>query len=347
MPGGGPAVLIAAAFLVLLPASEFAIAWVQRAATRLVGPRRLPRLDFSGGVPDSARTMVIVPTMLTSSAGVDALLEHVEVLALGNLDPCVHFAVLSDLADTGAPDTPEDAAILRRARTGVEALNLKYGAGHANRFFLFHRDRRWNVGERARMGWERKRGKIEEFNRLLRGATDTSFSTQVGALDLLPTVRDGITLDSDTRLPRDAARRLIGIIAHPLNQPWFDRRLGRVTAGYGILQPRVSVTMASAAGSLFARDVRRPHRRRPVHDRRLRCLSGPVRRGHLHRQGPVRRRRVRRGARGSRAGERAPVPRPVRGALRPDRTGERRRGRGRLSLQRPRARTPAASLGAR
>src|SRR5207244_8579815 len=81
----------------------------------------------------------------------------------------------------------------------------------------------------------------------------TTVSTQAGSLDVLPSIRYGITLDSDTRLPRDAAKRLIGIIAHPLNQPQFDRRLGRVTAGYGILQPRVSVTMASAAGSLFAR----------------------------------------------------------------------------------------------
>src|SRR6185369_9951675 len=139
------------------------------------------------------------------------------------------------------------------ASEGIDALNLKFGIGHSDRFFLFHRDRQWNVGEGAWIGWERKRGKIEEFNRLLRGATDTSFSTQVGDLDMLPLVRYCITLDSDTRLPRDAAKRLIGIIAHPLNQPRFDARVGRVVDGYGILQPRVSVTMASAAGSLFAR----------------------------------------------------------------------------------------------
>src|SRR5439155_1412423 len=150
----------------------------------------------------------------------------------------VHFAILSDFADTRGPDTPEDAAILERARAGVEALNLKFGADHADRFFLFHRARQWNTREDAWIGWERKRGKIEEFNRLLRGATDTTFSTQVGSLDVLPSIRYCITLDSDTRLPRDAAKRLIGIIAHPLNQPQFDRRLGRVTAGYGILQPR-------------------------------------------------------------------------------------------------------------
>ena len=144
------ALLIAVALLVLLPASDFAIACVQRVVVHLVGPKRLPRLDFSSGVPETARTMVIVPTMLTSTAGVDALLEHVEVLALGNLDPCVHFAILSDFADTSTSDAPTDDAILARARAGVEALNLKFGAGHADRFFLFHRDRQWNAG-RARV----------------------------------------------------------------------------------------------------------------------------------------------------------------------------------------------------
>ena len=251
---GGPLALqVLAAIAAVLPASEAAIALVQRGVVHLVGPTRLPRLDFSHRVPTTARTMVIVPTMLTSVDGVDALVEHVEVLALANLDPCIHFAILSDFADTHSADAPADDAILDRAREGVEALNRKYGEEHVSRFYLFHRDRQWNAGEDAWIGWERKRGKIEEFNRLLRGATDTSFSTRVGSLDVLPGIRYCLTLDSDTRLPRDAARRMIGIIAHPLNQPQVDRRLGRVTAGYGILQPRVSVTMASAAGSRFAR----------------------------------------------------------------------------------------------
>ena len=251
--GASSIVQVGIVLLLLLPASDVAISCIQRLIARLIPPKRLPRLDFSAGVPESARTMVIVPTMLTSAAGVDALLTHIEVLALGNLDPCVHFAILTDFADAGTRATPGDAAILERARTGVQTLNLKLGADHADRFFLFHRARQWNVKERVWMGWERKRGKIEEFNRLLRGATDTSFSTQVGNLDVLPSVRYCITLDSDTLLPRDAARQLIGIIEHPLNRPRFDAAVGRVTEGYGILQPRVSVTMSSAAGSLFAR----------------------------------------------------------------------------------------------
>ncbi len=251
--GGAGSLLVGVALLTLLPASDLAIALIQRVVVTIVAPRRLQRLDFSTGIPADARTMVIVPTMLTTIEGVDALVEHVEVLALGNLDPSVHVAILSDFADRSTLDAPDDASILERACAGVQALNVKYGGVHGNRFFLFHRARQWNVQEHAWIGWERKRGKIEEFNRLLRGATDTSFSTQVGDLDVLATVRYCITLDSDTRLPRDAARRLVGIIAHPLNRPRLDPATSRVTAGYAILQPRVSVTMSSAAGSLFAR----------------------------------------------------------------------------------------------
>ena len=251
---GGPLWLrlFAAVFLVV-PFSELTLALVNRVVSAVVAPERLPRLEFKDGVPASARTMVIVPTLLTSAAGVQALLEQLEVAALGNLDAHVHFAILGDLVDADAQQLPGDAAIIAAAVHGIEALNRGASSDEGGRFFLFHRERRWNAAEGVWMGWERKRGKIEELNRVLRGATDTSFVVQVGALALLPSVRYCITLDTDTRLPREAARTLIGIIAHPLNRASVDARLGRVVEGYGILQPRVSVTMASAAGSLFSR----------------------------------------------------------------------------------------------
>ena len=250
--GGSLRALVASALLLLLPASELAIAFVQRLAARIAPPRRLPRLDFEGGIPDDARTLVVVPTLLGSVAGVADLLDHLEVLALGNLDPRIHFAILGDFTDSAEPEMPDDAAILAAAREGIEALNTRLGDGRGDRFFLLHRTRQWNAGEGVWMGWERKRGKLEELNRLLRGATDTTFSVQVGELPVLPGVRYCITLDTDTRLPRDAARKLVGIIAHPLNRPRFDAECGRVTEGYGILQPRVSVATSSAAGSRFA-----------------------------------------------------------------------------------------------
>lgn len=251
---GVPPITTAAVLLLLLiPAADVAITLTQRGAAWALPPRRLSRLSFKNGVPADARTMVVVPTMLTSIDGVAHLLEHMEVLALGNLDPRIHFAILSDFADAATRDVDRDAPLLAAAREGIDDLNRRFGPDHADRFFLFHRERRWNAREQAWIGWERKRGKIEELNRLLRGATDTSFTTQVGITSILPQVRYCITLDSDTRMPRDAAKALIGIIAHPLNQPYVDPVVGRVTEGYGVLQPRVSVTMASAAGSLFAR----------------------------------------------------------------------------------------------
>ena len=244
--------LAALALLTLIPASEFATQIVQRFISYLVPPRRLPRLEFDR-VPASSRTMVIVPTILDSVAQVEELLSHLEVQALGNVDPHIHFGVLSDFRDAGSETLAHDDEILSAARQGIEALNARHAGERRDRFFLFHRRRLWNPGEGRWMGWERKRGKIDEFNRLLRGATDTSFAVSVGDLDVLPQVQYCITLDSDTRLPRDAGRQLIGIMAHPLNRPRFDPASGRVTEGYGILQPRISVTFASAAGSLFAR----------------------------------------------------------------------------------------------
>ena len=251
--GGSPSRMLWIELLLLVPASEVAIVFVQRLVAMFIRPRRLLRFEFRGGLPPEARTMVTVPVLLTSVLDVEELLERLEVSALANADPQLHFAILSDFVDAPSREIPEDAAVLDAARSGVEALNHRFAPTGESRFFLFHRERRWNARDHIWMGWKRKRGKIEEFNRLLRGSTDTSFSVHVGSLDVLPSVKYCLTLDSDTRLPRDAAKKLLGIIAHPLNRAELDPVSRRVTRGYGILQPRVGITMASAAGSLFAR----------------------------------------------------------------------------------------------
>jgi cellobiose phosphorylase len=244
--------LLLIGLLIVVPASELTIQIVQRIVAALVPPRRLPRLEYAA-LPADARTMVIVPTIIDSIDRAHALVDHLEVQAVGNLDPHVHFAILSDFPDAVSETLPGDEPIIAAARAAVDGLNARYPGESGGRFFLFHRTRQWNPRESLWMGWERKRGKIEEFNRLLRGATDTSFTVCVGDLDVLPGVRYCITLDSDTRLPRDAARELVGISTHPLNRPVYDPQARRVVEGYGILQPRVSVTFTSAAGSLFAR----------------------------------------------------------------------------------------------
>jgi cyclic beta-1,2-glucan synthetase len=164
--------------------------------------------------------MVVVPTLFTGEAAVKELLEKLEVHYLANQDEHLYFALLGDLADADAEETPADEALLDQALAGVEELNARYSADPSalKRFHLFQRRRLWNAREGKWMGWERKRGKLEEFNRLLRGARDTSFIIATAGAELLTKIRYVITLDSDTQLPRDAARRLVGIAEHPLNR---------------------------------------------------------------------------------------------------------------------------------
>jgi cyclic beta-1,2-glucan synthetase len=195
------------ALLFLIPASELAIAFVQKLASRLVHPAPLPRLELLEGVPEESKTIVVIPTLFTSAEGVASLLEHLEVVAIANRDPRIHFAVLSDFADAETRVAVNDEAILAAAKSGIDDLNARAGGDPGPKFFLLHRDRQWNEREQVWMGWERKRGKLEEFNRLVRGDTATSFTTQIGPLDALAGVKYCITLDSDTQLPRDAARK--------------------------------------------------------------------------------------------------------------------------------------------
>ena len=243
----------------LLCSSQLAVALMNWLSTFLVKPRLLPRLDYSAGIAPECRTMVVVPTMLTSSEAVARLVESLEIHYLANRDKHLYFALLTDFQDAPEETRPEDKSLLRLARAGVEMLNAKYQSDRPNIFFLFHRPRRWNKVEGLWMGYERKRGKLTEFNALLRGGSRECFSEIVGDTSILPAIKFVITLDTDTQLPRDAARQLAGTMAHPLNRPQFDPVKGVVTEGYGILQPRVGVSLPSAGRSwfvkLFAGDV--------------------------------------------------------------------------------------------
>ena len=251
--GAGVWMLAAVALIALVPASDMAVSVLNWDITTLFKPRPLPKLDFSKGIPEDACTMVVVPTLLTTEAIVRELIEKLEVHYLANQDEQLFFALLGDFADAPAEEMPEDEALLDLALEGIAGLNRRYAEAGPPRFHLFHRRRQWNAGEGKWIGWERKRGKLHEFNRLLRGARDTSFRIATADPALLARIRYVITLDSDTQLPRDAARKLVGTVCHPLNRAQLDPRLGRVTRGYGILQPRVSVSLTSASRSLFAR----------------------------------------------------------------------------------------------
>ncbi|MFA7388479.1 MAG: hypothetical protein WCZ87_12575, partial [Thiohalobacteraceae bacterium] len=234
-------------------ASALAVPLVNLLVTQVLPPRALARLDFSQGIPDIHRTMVVVPTLLNRPQAVDDLLEALEIRYLGNRDPNLFFALLTDFPDAPERTLPEDAALLTYARGAVEALNASYREDRPCIFYLFHRPRIWNPVERVWMGYERKRGKLEQFNALLRGAATTEFSEMVGEPSILGSIKYVITLDTDTQLPRDAARTLVGNAAHPLNRPVFDPDKGRIVEGYAILQPRASISLTSAGQSRFTR----------------------------------------------------------------------------------------------
>src|SRR6266850_4396778 len=260
MLGASWPLLIVTSLLSLIPASDLALSVLNWDVTHFFSPRLLARMETSTGIPEEARTMVVVPTIFSSASQVNEMVERLEVHYLANQDQQIYFALLADFADANSEETPDDLLLLAAAESGVEDLNRRHSHGGPPRFYLFHRRRQWNASEDKWMGWERKRGKLEEFNRLLRGATDTSFmgfneqaaDDSVGR-QFLGQIRYVITLDSDTQLPRDAARKLVGTATHPLNGPELDPVTRLVKRGYAILQPRVSITLESASRSNFAR----------------------------------------------------------------------------------------------
>jgi cyclic beta-1,2-glucan glucanotransferase len=241
-----------AALLTLIPASDFAISVVNWTITHTFKPRLLPKLNLSRGIPSEACTMVVVPVIVSDEATVQEMIEKLEVAYLANQDEHIYWALLADYADASQEHEPSDDQIIEVALQGIEELNQRYPSDVAKRFRYFHRRRQWCETENKWIGWERKRGKLREFNRLLRGARDTSFIVGSADEDFLSTVRYVITLDADTQMPRETACRLIGTALHPLNQPQFGKD-GHVIDGYAILQPRVSISLESASRSTFAR----------------------------------------------------------------------------------------------
>jgi cyclic beta-1,2-glucan synthetase len=277
----------------ILPWSEFAVLATNFLLTHVLKPRTLAKLELKNGVPDKYRTIVVVPSMLTGRNEVDNLLRRLEMHFIANGDPNLSFALLTDFSDAQTETTPKDAPLIAQATEGIEELNSRYGADGRGPFYLFHRSRKWNANENAWMGYERKRGKLTEFNALLRGARDTSYTTQVGDLtrllssdgkdrrnSQLDDVADAasiradagsvghdsasyagpksgiqfvITLDADTQLPFGTARKLIGTLAHVLNRPQLNPTGTQVAHGYTLLQPRVSVHLADGNRSQYAR----------------------------------------------------------------------------------------------
>ena len=249
--GGTPIQLALVGCLGILPVTSVAINLVNRLTTHLVPPHLLAKLDFEDGAPASCRTMVVIPAILGDSDEVEPLLRQIERHYLGNMDPHLFFGLLTDLTDAPQQHMPGDDEIVERMRDGVQALNQQYGRRREPAFYLLHRDREWNPAEDCWMGWERKRGKLIELNRLLRGESH-NYQALVGDVRRLQDIRYVITLDADTVLPKETAIRLIATLAHPLNQADFTPESDAPVAGYSILQPRVEVKPTSIKRSLFS-----------------------------------------------------------------------------------------------
>ncbi|MDD4915000.1 MAG: glucoamylase family protein [Methylococcales bacterium] len=230
--------LILLGICIVFPVSDIALGFFNQLIIAGLPPRHLPRIELKNGPPPAMSTFVVVPTLFAKEAEVLAQVKQMEIRYLSNPDGQVYFALLSDWLDAEQETLPDDDSLLQAAAVAVAELNSRYAA---QRFFVFHRKRLWNASEAKWMGWERKRGKLQEFNRLLRGATDTSFLPINGSPAIAPPgVCYVITLDADTRLPMGVVSQLVGVAMHPLNQPVFDPLSQRIVAGYGILQPRVT-----------------------------------------------------------------------------------------------------------
>ncbi|MCX6068318.1 MAG: cyclic beta 1-2 glucan synthetase, partial [Chloroflexi bacterium] len=237
--GGSTAQLLAAGLLGFGLVLETAITIVHWNVTHRLKPESLPRMDFSEGIPSGNRSMVVVPSFLDSPGEINHLLQDLELYYLSNPDPQLTFALLTDFGDAPTEHRPEDEQLLSLARASAESLNQKYAESAP--FYLFHRHRQWNPSEGVWMGWERKRGKLVDFNHLLLNQNESAYAALVGDLSILADVKYVITLDADTSLPQGTANRLVATLAHPLNQAQFSADGRSVVAGYTVLQPRVSI----------------------------------------------------------------------------------------------------------
>ncbi len=235
----------------VLPASIISVTLVHWLITKITRPAGLPEMDFSKGIPEACATAVVIPVIVASEDEVAQIAEKLEIRRLTNPDPTLRYVLLSDLVDADQEILPEDDRIEQALITAIERLNRQYGATTNGPFFLLHRHRKFNAAEDCWMGWERKRGKLDQFNRLVLGKAADRFAVTVGDLSRLAGVRYAIVLDADTDLPPAAAGRMVGLMAHPLNHAQVDPESGWITSGYAILQPRIEILSALGDDTRF------------------------------------------------------------------------------------------------
>ena len=238
--------------LALLPATILSVSVAHWLITVAVRPRILPELDFAAAIPKEFATAVVVPIIVGTAQEVRPILEKLEIRRLSNPDPSLRFVLLSDPCDAPSEHLPSDLHVETALVEGIRRLNRRYPDADGGPFILLHRARRYNPCEDCWMAWERKRGKLEEFNRFVTSGVRDGFALSEGPVAKLRDVRFAITLDADTDLPPGAAARLVGTLAHPLNRARFDPDNGRPVAGYSILQPRIELQPGPGSATLFS-----------------------------------------------------------------------------------------------
>jgi len=243
---------IAGLGLSFLPATVLSVSVTHWLITTIIPPRALPEMDFSRAIPGELATAVVVPTIVAHLDEVPSTIAKLELRRLSNPDPVLCYVLLSDPCDASIEHLPDDRRIEEELVKGIRNLNLRYSDADGGPFVLLHRTRRYNACENCWMAWERKRGKLEEFNRLVTDGEAGGFALTEGAVETLRKVRFAITLDADTELPPGTAARLVGTLAHPLNRAAFDPGSNRPIAGYSILQPRIELRPDTGTATLFS-----------------------------------------------------------------------------------------------
>ncbi|MDU5118690.1 MAG: cyclic beta 1-2 glucan synthetase, partial [Clostridium botulinum] len=239
--------------VLLIPTSEIIISILNWSLNNLTKPDFIPKLQFTNGIAKENSTVVVIPTLIGSKKRAQELVKDMEVYYLANKEKNLYFAILGDFKDSKSEKEENDEEIIKEMLKRVKELNNKHSKAGEEIFFFLNRYRQYNEKEKIWMGWERKRGKLEEFNKLIRGEKNTSYNTISGDINILKKVKYVITLDADTKLPRDVAKSLIGAMEHPLNRPIINNVKKSVIHGYGLMQPRISIGVEDANKTLFSK----------------------------------------------------------------------------------------------
>jgi cellobiose phosphorylase len=239
--------------VLFLLATEFAGSVINWLSCQIIRPQPLPKLDYEKGIAANHKTAVVVQAIFNRQDAVENVLEQLAIRAVGNMDSEVVFGVLADLGDADSESHPGDLGIINSAVSKIRDMNERASETGRQPFFIMFRSRKWNESEQKWMGWERKRGKLQEFNRFILNGGDTSFNVYEGDVESIKGAKFVVTLDADTSLPAGSVRKLVGTIAHPLNRARFDGESDRIVDGYAIIQPRIGISLFSGSATLFAR----------------------------------------------------------------------------------------------